>query len=423
VDETKNALFEWFWQSLTNDVCHRDMFTDIAFSHVFADFRGAVITRDALFQGATNGPLIESYLRFLGSLGSERLGYECSASYMLGGRALYMTALGPQIRESTDYRRIPVTYLLCVASGTNRWERGRLISLIHAAGTSRLAALRDLVGLRAAGNKLAALDHHAGIARAAVSQHRQMANPSPTAPNVTQCINNVHSHFNEITVTFNAAANADYGLLYRIERSRYYVARFEDNVSLMRISRVDGYHQYDEFVTQRLAGTFDFIDRLGRRYERAVSALSLLDSHHLSIQSNEIALSQQETEEEEINISDSIRKIQEYGEFILIAGLLPYYAVGLLAHIYEGVRTHEQIRLLTYVVWTLFFGFAIYRTKREAPPATRLSQSAVIAVATLIAVSVAAAALFWMADTLPPLLHSWLLSISHWAVRQFHGAQ
>jgi len=420
-DSIKNDLFEMFWRNFAYDVCREQLLTDSAFSHIFADFRGVVLPNDLLLAKSDNGPRIEALLPLLAPSGS-RQGYECSVSYMLGGRALYMTTLGPQLAAYADESRVPITYLLSVANATNRWQRGRLIDLIHTAGASRLAALRDLAALRSAGNRLSGLDHYASAARAAVSQHRQPTNNQQPMPDVAKSINDVHTHFNQITESFNANANTDYGLLYRVERSRYYVARSAENTTLMRIESVEGYHGYDEFIEQRLGGTFDFIDRLGRRYERAVSALSLLDGYHLTIQSNEIALSQKEIalsqadeELEEAEIGAKTLEIQVVGEFILIAALLPYYATGLLGHFYEDSQptAHEQMKLFTGFIWSLAFVIAIYRSRDDEGALKKLGRGAFLLAAMWIFILTSARLLDWIAAHEPAFVKLWL-GLSGW---------
>jgi hypothetical protein len=117
------------------------------------------------------------------------------------------------------------------------------------------------------------MDRYVAVARAAVSD--------ANADDASAAIKVAHKRFSEITTSFNKSTEADYGLLYRVERSRYYVQRFRSTVAQMRILRVEGYQKYDQFVERRLGGSFDFINRLGRRYERAVSSLSLLDEYNL----------------------------------------------------------------------------------------------------------------------------------------------
>src|SRR5262249_334495 len=71
------------------------------------------------------------------------------------------------------------------------------------------------------------------------------------------------------------------GLSYRIERSRYYVTQFRDGISGLRIRRIESFQPYDVFVERRLAATFDFIDRLGKRHERLENHISSLYQYFL----------------------------------------------------------------------------------------------------------------------------------------------
>jgi hypothetical protein len=357
VDAIKELVYDSFWKDLSDHIC-QELMVDPIFTRIFADFRGVVIANDTVLGRDTGNNLIENLLPLLIPLWFEHPTYECSVSYMLGGRALYITSLGPQTPERLTPRgsadRVPVTYLLCINGAINDWQRGRLVDLIHTAGVGRLASLKDLSALRKAGGELASLDHFTARARSAVSDQDTAAASS---------IREAHRQFNKITTDFNTNTKADYGVLYRVERSRYYVARFQESAAQMRILPVVGYHKYDQFVQQRLGSTFDFIDRLGRRYERSVAAFALLDGYQLTISSNEIALRQQANELVERGITNSIKKIQEYGEFALIAALIPYYVMGLLVHLYEGSRNREYLVYLTYVVWSSTFGLAMYRRR------------------------------------------------------------
>jgi hypothetical protein len=157
-----------------------------------------------------------------------------------------------------------------------------------------------------------------------------------------------------------------------VERSRYYVSRFRSNIAQLRIWRVEGYQKYDLFVEQRVGSTFDFIDRLGRRYERAINSLSLLDEYNLSIQSNQIAQSQRAMQIKETNISNAIETIQEYGELVLIFALLPYYIMGLVSHV---ISSHHTIKYLIFVIWPAAALLAAHRTFRKTPAPDDKDQS------------------------------------------------
>lgn len=419
-------LFDVFWRAFSDQICPQQLLANDAFKHVFADFRGIVVANDALLDRAGNSAAIEALLPLLGSARTPQ-GYECSVSSMLDGQALHMTALGPQLTAYVDESRVPVTYLLAVASGLNRWQRGRLVDLIHTAETSRLAALRDLAALRGAGNSLAGMDHYTARARNAVSEHRHLAEGEPPTLDVAQCIDQAHGHFNAITKTFNEGAGTDYGLSYRVERSRYYVDRFKENVAGMSLARIEGYNKYDDFVQQRLGATFDYIDRLGRRYERAVGALSLLDGYHLTIQSNEIALSQKEIalsqkdeEAEEADVNKKTLEIQVVGDFVLFAALLPYYATALLEHLYggEGRTATEHMEMFTALIWSAAFMVAIYRSIVDTP-ARKVGRAGVLLIAMWISIWTSAQALDWGARYWTSHGAEWCAFFSGWLAKLF----
>lgn len=354
-------LYDGVWRDFSRQIFpdqSSGSLNDTIFKHVLADARGLVLSNETVeladirFATPTTPPfgaasLVERYLPLLRSFSATHQEQrECSVSYFLDGRAIYFAPLGPQA---------PVSYLLLVHQDVTEWQRGRLIDVVQLLGTSRLAALRDLSAFRAAGRQLAGLDHYILGARSAVPKGDNKA---------TLAIQAAHEQFNKVTNSFNSATDTDYGLLYRVERSRYYVARFRSNVALLRIWRIEGYQRYDEFVERRLGETFDFIDRLGKRYERATASLSLLDEYNLSIQSNQIAASERDIARIEQAISErenastaAIVKIQEWGEFFLLAFLVPYYAAHLLALIFQ----EPYVPRLATGAWAALFVLALFR--------------------------------------------------------------
>jgi hypothetical protein len=292
-------FFEEFWELLLQRMFTRSPLipfgNDPLFANVFADFRGIVLSTEMI---PSLFPESEGNDSSWGNRAEDRIrrlvtdidSYEYTASYMLGKRALYMSALGPQHPEDHDNRRIPLTFLLCVRDRSdagaslpiNKWQLGRLVDRIHLLGTVRLAALKNFGELRNAGTTLSGLDPLTTLARDSVTAHRTSGKRS----DAIQCITDAHDHFNKVTQQFVAATSSATGLTYRVERSRYYVEQFKTNVRALRLAKIEGCQRYDEFVERRLGATFDFIHRLGLRYERAVNSLSMLDQNYLAIRAN-----------------------------------------------------------------------------------------------------------------------------------------
>jgi hypothetical protein len=367
-DDVSNAgaalstyFYEVFWQRLFLRMFSRKRLTpylhNAIFEHIFADFRSIVLSNETIsFElsdredgHASWGHRAELKFRTLVTSINE---YEYTTSYMSGKRALYMSALGPQRPAVPDDERIPLTYLLYVKQRRdsssmipiNKWQLGRLVDRIHLLGTVRLAALKNFPALRNAGTVLSQLDPLVRQARDAVTAHRTSGQKS----DAIECINYAHERFNKITETFakETGTEAEAGLLYRIEQSRYYVEQFNTNVKNLRLSRVEGCQRYDVFVRRRLGATYDFIDRLGRRYERAISSLSMLDQNYLAIRANKTG--------------SDVKEIQRYADFALIGALVPYYLLGLISH---GMPSHESIFMkdLTIGVSSLLFSFGLFR--------------------------------------------------------------
>lgn len=375
-----NDIWNKFYEDLFSESYAKIQCDIDIFRHQIADFRGVVvdshdITKNTSVRvedgGASSGvgngarlawasPIVDSVRPLIKPPGATAERYECIASYMLDGRVLYVSALGPQVPNVSDGKRIPVTYLMVVnqgvesrdgATGVNKWQLGRLVHALHTCGESRIAALKDLVHLRRAGAALAGMDEPLSQARSAVSGDLGAAQDEVTK---------AHNKFNELNNKFIDTIGKSYGILYRVERSRYYVTRFRENTKFLRMIRVDGYQLYDQFIERRLGTTFDFIDRLGKRYERSVNSLSLLDRQLLAMNSVKAAARQEE-------ISSRIEKIQEAGEIALIGLLLPYYFAGVV----DAVVLNEDIsHIINWVMIPIMVGIGIFKLIKLNKPET-----------------------------------------------------
>jgi hypothetical protein len=358
-DSLRKFLFFEFWNQrvafMAVDPALGNILTDPTFRNLFADFRGLVVS-DGTFKlhdepdfGQSEGLAWGKQVDFkLLPLFTEIERYECTASYMLDGRALYMTTLGPQLPEAQDSDLLPLQYIFYVHEAdhqtgkhaiVSKWQLGRLVDRIHLLGTVRLASLKYLPDLREAGDTLSGLDGY--VAKARSDQTGLILNAD---------LRDAHKHFASITTNFNKGTKTDTGILYRIERARYYIDQFKANVEALRIRRLEGYQRYDEFVRHRLWPVFDFIDRLGIRYERAVGTLSLFDQFNLSLRTQQI-------DDDIRRGQDDIRKIQVYGEAILCGVLVPYYLTALADHVVD----RRAMQLIAIGLFTLGVGYAFFR--------------------------------------------------------------
>jgi hypothetical protein len=366
-------FFHGFWRSnfLSEFLTDRYLGTkldDEIFHDVFADFRGLVICDEnwkVRIEKVGNSEELDWSTQIdkqCLQLFTDNDKYECTANYLLDGRGAYFSTLAPQTPEAADRQLIPLEYVLYVhrkyqlpptydghlgaSGGVNRWQLGRLVDRIHLLGTMRLASLKYLPALRRAGATLSHLASYVNVAREAIDPENAAQTDASGA------ISKVHSTFGRITTDFDKATETNTGILYRIEQSRYYKEQFDKNMKALRIGRIEGYQRYDQFIERRLGPAFDFIDRLGRRYERATNNIATLDQNYLTMK---IASIDSETN----RIDSGIRKIQEWGEFVLLAALVPYYVNHLLVLIIE--QKHEALLGTLIMIWAVMFALAIYR--------------------------------------------------------------
>ena len=410
-----------FWKTYQEDVLSDDSLKDVAnggiFKKIFADFRGFIASEQAVefsdrdFFNEDKPPKWgqDAKKKFLPLIQHrdrvKDIRYECAVNYMLDGRALYMSTLGPQVPlpSMPEDGRTPVEFIVYAhqrhndATIVNKWQLGRIVSQMLLLGTLRLCALKDVKLLHKAGRQLGQLDEGTQAAPVAIAQaetrvrasranrlantkqHRSASsdhapNEAPSAASdhkppaashefeAMELIAKAHNKLNDITGHFLRDTGS--GLLYRIERSRYYVKQFDENVKLLRIKRVEGDQPYDQFIKRRLGSEFDFIDRLGVRHERATQTIVTLDQNYLSMKANQI--------------DEDIHTIQKYGELFLLGALVPYY----VTHLFVLIFGEELSFLIAVNVWITFIAAAIIRNyKIWEKLRERFSLSRIISVA------------------------------------------
>jgi hypothetical protein len=395
-------FFHQFWDEYEKKILPGALLAEIAkdavFSQVFADFRGLVVSdeavkfSDANFFAGDRYPVWgrEAKNRFLPLIEHRnkelRIRYECAVNYMLDGRALYMSTLGPQFpappaldsgeppanaspaARSGDWqfrdKRVPVEFIVYAYQRyddktiVNKWQLGRLVNQILLLGRLRLSALKDIKSLLEAGQLLSQLEQSTQAARDAIAETEEAKkNPeadaqgqhsakAPSDEKVMELIGNAHEKLNEITGRFLKATGT--GLSYRIERSRYYVTQFDENVKLLRIKRLEGDQPYDQFIRRRLGSEFDFINRLGIRFDRATNNVVSLDQNYLAITQNALVKRANQ-------IDEDIHTIQKYGELFLLGALVPYY----VTHLLVLILGEESAPVIAGNVWIVFAVFAI----------------------------------------------------------------
>jgi hypothetical protein len=349
-----------FWGRFTEFLFGLDgihlLFRSDILSGVYADIQGVVMPCSSfacsIEQIATTqaipdwaGPVIEK----LAPIVTDNNEYDCIASYMLKRRALHLTALGPQPLNFPDNKRMPITFLLCVqthdAAGrclVGKRQIGRLLDRMHLIGTLRLAALLDLALLRDASAGLSQIDRFYKAARDKIASYDKS---QFEAGETRDALDLARQKLNEISNDFLKSSGAGVGLSFRIESARYYTSQFHKNLSALRLGRVEGYQRYDHFVERRLGTIFEFIDRLGIRYERAISQLAAIDQGFASVQAR--------------HTDSAVKDIQASGELVLLCVLVPYYMIG----IYKDV-TEVPVGVARSLLALSIFGVVVFASFR-----------------------------------------------------------
>lgn len=150
----------------------------------------------------------------------------------------------------------------------------------------------------------------------------------------------------------NAGSLVTGGLMYRIERSRYYVQEYKEQMRRLRVSRLEGFQPYTDFVRRRLFKTFDFIDRVGRRYTEVRTDIELL----LDEQRSDLLAKRQ---------SDT-NKLLESAEFIISVPLV-YYIGHILHDLSHELFSKDTPRWISFLIsavlaWVLL---SFLRSRRE----------------------------------------------------------
>jgi hypothetical protein len=276
--------------------------------------------------------------------------YEFTASLMLSGRAIYITALGaqPTQRPGIPGEIIPLFYVIYI-DVLNTWQIGRLVDRIHTLGTLRLSAIMEVDLLRKAGQRLRMLGNE--VADIMAANRDVDLNPKVMAGQTEL----VRERVSRVQRELGHIRNSTTGRLeYRIERSRYYVRQFRSSLAALRIKRIEGFQPYDVFVERRLGSVFLFIDMLGVRYDRLIRDIELLYQY---IHAQSLLRVSDEIKER----NKAIENFQANGEEILIQFLMPYYLGNLMVHMFfdENDANHP--------VWigSFLLGFLLAYLKRK----------------------------------------------------------
>jgi uncharacterized membrane-anchored protein len=277
----------------------------------------------------------------------------CVLCEMLDGAAIYGSSVRqvPAGVRSADAVGVqPLRYLL-LYNGLSKYQLGRLVRRTHVMGELRVAAALDSrlldqasLRLRALGNKIDTF----------------LEEPEDEVTLSDSEIDSVLQELNKISSLVPG------GLMYRINRSRYYAKAFRDRISDMRVKRLEGWQAYDEFFERNLYQVFDDIDQIGIRYEALAERINRLI---VARNADRLRRSQRNIQElvHEMTAADrTIARIQQLGEWIGFVAVT-YYGGHIIAEVLHQLcgGQHHMAGFLIAAIIALGFGYFWHRSYRH----------------------------------------------------------
>lgn len=258
--------------------------------------------------------------------------FEPAVNLLLGGSALYMGGLRLHTPLAAETKP-PLEFIICNIDPPNvsSLQLGRIVYLVTLICTQRICALSDALSLHQVGRELSGLET------------ARLLGGDPLT-----IIQKAHHDYTDTEKNFSKKTGS--GPQYRIEQSRSYVAQLRANLKLLEIERLASDQPIGDLINQRSGSDFDFIDRLGKRLERATSKIASLDQTYLALNNIQLAANSN-------GIYDEIRKIQRIGDLALFLALLPYYLTHMLELFFPG----GVISIVAVLFWTGVGSFGIFR--------------------------------------------------------------
>lgn len=193
----------------------------------------------------------------------------CILCSVMSGRGVYASSMGRTEAELRDIKERdikeeeglagPERYLL-LHHGLPRFMVGRVLRQFHVLDELRSASIFDLTELLAAGN---------GVRKVGAKIDTQSR--SGARELTPQQLREIQRELNQL-----AANEKVGGLLYRINRSRYYARLFRQSLQDLRLVRVQGWESYDTFMHRNLFPLIDRIDSIGVRFEALAARVEQL---------------------------------------------------------------------------------------------------------------------------------------------------
>lgn len=244
---------------------------------------------------------------------------EFSISRLQGNAVIFSASMGRQFRAIPAQQNAAKSYCFFV-SYRSKWRFGRLLDRILSLEMTRLAAVRDLRDVTTASRKLKVESDKIRDYQFDYEGKATLADAEEPTKKALEIADRIRT----------IAAEVPEGLMYRVEKSRAYAARYDNLLRQLRIESIEGFAEYRRYFARRLFDARDFINRVGRRYEflgRSAGKLVELES----------AAAAQRLRRDTRDASKRSSELLDNAELIIIMPLA-YYAAYVFGHVFEAGR-------------------------------------------------------------------------------------
>lgn len=368
--EAGNFLYEGIWTEFQRSFDFDLKKLAGKSNEVFANFRGLVLStaggqqsvtmHESRFdeKGTEQNDVLRAYWPFVRRFVPAADYRQFTASSLIGGRAIYLSALGapseldysdetseipgkpkwfsqdipadhlpePPGRGSTDPQ--PIRYLFLVRNTPDLRQLGRIIERINAAGSMRLFALRDLVLLREASTHLRIrgqeLDNimedwtaaHERAKRTYENRKFDLDQNDRYYKRISEISSGTEQRLIAISTELDRISQQSIGgLPFRVMRSKHYIKMFDSQIDGLRVKRIETWVPYDEFVARGLRPTFEFIEAVGVRLDKLRGRLQ---NAMQAVQTSAIVAQTEATRQ----VSSDLKKVASGNDRLAIAGIL-----------------------------------------------------------------------------------------------------
>jgi hypothetical protein len=270
---------------------------------------------------ARNATFVSEVLQLKQWAGTTDQDANCVLSELLDGGAIYFSSVRQAHVSSTSVDPPPLRYFI-LYNGLSKYQLGRLIRRTHVLGELRCAAVLDMELLDEASEGLRSLGNH--IDNLLVNKSASLTDDE---------LRSVQVKLNQL-----ASSKISGGLLYRVNRSRYYANTFRERIKEMRVQSLEGWQSYSEFFSRNLYPHFDQIDQIGKRFETLAERVNRLTNARNAEKLNEFETNSLNLVREMNQFNGTMLRIQEIGEWIGVTAFT-YYGGHIIANIFrEGSK-------------------------------------------------------------------------------------